>query len=321
MNKLITTRRATLKGMAAGIVALGGGAFGAFAQTPKKRIYFANYSDEVTFGALVLKGFKEGTKNLPGREYIFLDNRFDAARAIENARVVAAAKPDLFIEYNIQAAANLPISRMMSEAGVKVLAIQAPVGKAPLYAVDNPASGISSGEALAAAAAKKWPGETPVIVLIGLPEAGPLFLERADGAKKSLSKVYPNEKFIEFSSKSDSSYTRQVASDMLTRFQGRKILFWVHLDGPAMAVQAAIRNAKREADCFVSTTGGDPATFAEIRRRGSFLGTYSFFPELWAGDLLPVAEAMLEGKEVPARIFPKKALFINADNIDQHYPS
>jgi ABC-type sugar transport system substrate-binding protein len=210
----------------------------------------------------------------------------------------------------------------MKDANIPVLAIQVAVGDAPLFAVDNPASGAESGRILAETAKKRWPQEAPVVVILGIPEAGPLIAERTAAAKEAIKKVYPGVTFNEYTTKNDAANTRQVATDMLTRNPGKKVLFWVHVDAMALAALAGVRNAEREADCFVSTTGGDRAAFPEIRRKGGpFLGTYSFFPELWADDVLPLAERMLKKEEVPKRVFPKRQLFLTIDNIDQYYPA
>jgi ribose transport system substrate-binding protein len=295
---------------------------GALAQQKPWRVAFANISDEIPFGATVLRGFKDAAAKRTDMQFTFLDNRNDAARAVDNARTVAAANFDLFIEYNAQAASNQVIAKIMDEAKIKVLAIQIPVPGAPLFAVDNAASGTESGRILAETAKAKWGDETPVGIIIGIPESGPLFLERANAAKESIRKVYPNIAFQEFSSKNDAANTRQIATDMLTRNPNKKILFWVHVDAMALAALAAIRNAGRENEALVSTTGGDRAAFPEIRRTGSsFLGTYSFFPELWAQDVIPLAERMLKGEQVPARTFPQRQLFITSRNIDQFYPA
>lgn len=313
-------RAAMLAGLGtAGLIWAGGA--GAQQGNPRWRVAFANMSDEIPFGASVLRGFREAVARRPELSVTFLDNRFDAARAVDNARAVVASRQDLFIQYNIQAAANVPIARMMEEARIKVLAIQVPVGRAPLYAVDNKASGTESGRVLAEVAKARWPSETPVVVIIGVPEAGPLFAERAEGAREAISRIYPGISFVEFSSKNDAGNSRQLAADTLTRHPRRKLLFWVHVDAMALAVLAAVRNAGRESDCLISTTGGDHAAFPEIRRRGSYLGTYSFFPELWAEDILPIAISMLRGEAVPERIYPRQALFVTADNIDRYYPS
>jgi ribose transport system substrate-binding protein len=293
----------------------------AFSQS-RKRIAFANISDDIPFGATVLRSLKDAANKHPELELTYMDNRNDAARALENARAVSAARFDLFIEYNIQAGSNLPISRLMQESKIPVLAVQIGVGEAPLFAVDNKAAGLESGRVLAEAARKKWPNETPVVIILGLPEGGPLFAARASGAKESISKVYPGVKFIEYSTHNDAGPTRQLVTDTLTRFPGKKIIFWVHVDAMALSALAAVRNSARGADCLISTTGGDQAAFPEIRQEGSpFLGTYAFFPELWGTDILSIASDMLAGKPVPKLIFPKRQLFLSRDNIATYYPS
>ena len=305
--------------LAAGAAALAPGAV--LAQS-RKRIAFANISDDIPFGASVQRGVRDAASRRPEFELTYMDNRNDAARALENARTVVASRYDLFIEYNAQSGSNLPIWRMMQEARIPVLAVQIGVGEAPLFAVDNKASGVESGRVLAETARKRWPSETPVFVIIGIPEAGPLIAERAAGAKESIDKVYPGASFIEFSSGNDAGRTRQLVTDTLTRFPNRKVLFWVHVDAMALAALAAVRNASRQADAMITTTGGDRAAFPEIRADNSpLLGTYGFFPELWGDDLLGIAADMLAGKPVARLIRPRRQLFLSRDNLGQYYPA
>jgi len=292
-----------------------------FAAGPSHRIAYANLSDENSFSALVLGGFKTEAAKRPGIEMGYFDNKGDAAKAVENARIIATSKFDLLIEYSGNPGANVQIGRIMKEAGIPSIAITTPIEGAPLFAVDNVEAGRVSGRRLAETAKAKWPDATPVAVISGFPEFGATIAERGDWAKKGISGIYPGIAFEEFSNKNDSGLTRQVATDMLTRFPNRKIIFWATVDAIALACVAAIRNANREADALVSTTGGDKASIPEIRRPGTpYVGTYAFFPELWAQDLLDAAEKMLRKEQVPARIIPKNQAFLDARNINQYYP-
>lgn len=287
----------------------------------KRRIAFANFNDEASFAAAVLRGFRDAARARGDVEMLYYDNRQDAARSVENARTVAAQKVDLFIEYNGILAANQQIAKIMEEARIPVLAIQVPVPGAPLYAVDNPLSGRESGKVLAETAKAKWGGTTPLALIIGLPEAGPLFIERSEAAKKAIQGVYPDVKFDEHTSKNDTGVARQVTADFLTRHPTGKVIIWVHVDGMALASLAAVRNAAREADVLIATTGGDRAMFPELRKPGSpVVGTFSFFPENWGGEVLDLTARMLRGEKLPSLTHPGKQLFLTAQNIDQHYP-
>lgn len=314
-----TTRRAVIGGLClVGAPPLFGLARKGHAQERRQRIAFANIDDASTFGASVLRGLKEAAARRGGIDLTAFDNRGDAARAVENARSVVAARHDLFIQYNGHAASNTPIVRMMSAAAIKALAVQVPVPGAPLFAVDNQASGTDSGRALAEEGKRRWPGVTPVAVVIGLPEAGPLFRDRGEAAKAAILAAYPGTAFEEFSSKGDVGYVRQTMTDLLTRYSGRKLLVWAHVDEVALAVVSAIRNTGRTGDAVVATTGGSPSVFPEIKRPGTpLLGTYSFFPELWGNDILDLAQKMLAGEAVPERSKPQRQLFVSAQNVAQ----
>ena len=289
------------------------------AQGKRWRVAFASIDDASAFGSAVAASVKAAASRMPSIDLTVFDNRGDAAIAVENARSVATAGFDLMIEYNGQAASNLPISRILSEAGVKVLALQVPVPGAPLLAVDNAAAGTESGQVLASEGRKRWPNDKPVLVIIGLPEAGPVFLERGAAARATMLKTYPGEKVEEFSSKGDVGYVRQTLTDLLTRYPGRKLLVWVHVDEMALAAVSAVRNADRAADVLVATTGGSKSVFPEIRRAGSpLIGTYSFFPALWGDQLLKIADRMLRGEAVEARHYPQRQLFLTAQNLAQN---
>src|SRR5262245_16358193 len=65
-----------------------------FAAGPARRIAYANLSDENSFSALVLSGFKAEAAKRPGLEMGYFDNKGDAAKAVENARIIATSKFD-----------------------------------------------------------------------------------------------------------------------------------------------------------------------------------------------------------------------------------
>ncbi len=285
------------------------------------RVAYASVTDEIPFAVAVLKGLKQAALKRPQFDMIWLDNRNDAARAVEIARTVASSKYDLFIEYNAQQPANGPIAKIFSEANVKTLSIQTPLAGYPLYAVDNRRSGAEGGRALVDYATKKWSSVKPVIMIIGSPELGPVFQERAAAAKEQMQAGFAGAPVVEFSSKNDAGNTRQLVFDTLTRFPDQKFIIWVHLDAMALAALAAARNANREGDVLIASTGGDAAAFPEIRKENSsFIGTFSFFPELWGEDLLTLGGKILSGESVPERNNPSRAEFVTRENIGQLYP-
>ena len=157
--------------------------------------------------------------------------------------------------------------------------------------------------------------------MINWPEMGPMFVERGNSAKESLKEGFPNANITEFSAIGDPNRARQQAADFLTRNPNKKILMWVFSDAYGVSALAAARNAGREDDVLVATTGGDLSVFPEIRKaRTAFVGSFSFFPELWGADLLNAAIKGVNGEKLPARISPTRQLFLSSANIAQYYP-
>ncbi|MGH7396982.1 MAG: sugar ABC transporter substrate-binding protein, partial [Candidatus Rokuibacteriota bacterium] len=81
-------------------------------------------------------------------EMVYYDNHRDDARALRNAEAAIARKVDLYIQYH-RGAASTAVAEKLKAAGIKMLALNAPVPGAPLYTADNLAAGRIAGEALA----------------------------------------------------------------------------------------------------------------------------------------------------------------------------
>lgn len=319
---VVVTRRqfAASLAVSSALMALGGSARG---QAPAKkiRVAFANYSDEAVFGATVLQGFQAAAKKRPAAEVLYFDNKQDPAKAIENARTIVAAKPDIVVWYTSFPDVNTRAGRLFDEAKLPAITVQVPMLEAPMFAVDNKLSGHESGKAAAELFKKKWPDATPELLIMGWPEQGPLFIDRAEAAKAAILEIYPKAQLSEFSTTGDTNRARQLSADFLTRHPGAKGIVWAHVDAMGVSALAAARNAGRESDVLVATTGGDRSVFAELRKPDSaFVGTFSFFPEFWGEDLLDLAQRKLDGEPLPKRVAPRKQLFLTRANINEYYP-
>ncbi|GAA4332046.1 hypothetical protein GCM10023144_21550 [Pigmentiphaga soli] len=301
---------------------LGLACFPAFAQPKKKRIAFANYNDESSFGVLILRGVQAAAKARPDVEMLYYDNKQDAAQAVAVARQVATVRPDAFIEYNsIATAANQQVARLIEAAKVPMLSVQVRVANTPLFAVDNELAGYESGKGLAAAAKARWPGAVPQVLIIGLPESGQIYIDRAEAARKAILEAFPGAKVEDFSSKNDPNVARQIATDFLTKNPGKKAIIWAHIDAVGIASITAARNSGREQDVLVSSTGGEVVAFPEIRKpNSSYVGTFSFFPESWGKDMLEAAIKLADKQPIPDIVRPSKQLFIDKSNIDTLFP-
>jgi ribose transport system substrate-binding protein len=309
------TRR-LLVALGAALIAAGTAA----AQDKKVRVAFANFNDEHSFGAIVLKGMQAAAKQRPDIEMIYYDNKSDAARSVENARAATVVKPDVYIGYNTFPATNPQIGRVLKDAGIPVLSVQTRIPDTPIFAVDNALSGYEACKGLSQEAKKRWGPKPPVIFLLPFPEGGPLFLERTDACKKAIAEEFPGAPVQEQSTKNDTGHARSVTTDFLTRHAGQKVMIWAHVDAMAIAALTAARNSNRESDVLISATGGEAAVFPEIRKaNGVYVGTFSFFPENWGQDILDLAVKLARKQSVPEVTRPARQVFVTRENIEQLY--
>ena len=133
------------------------------AQQRRFTIGFANLSDDpgariegLGFtGEDVRSSFVLGARGLP-IELLLYDNARERAKSIANAEDAVRRKVDLYIQYGDDPATNEEVGRRMAAARIPVLAVNQPVGNAPLYATDNREAGRLAGDALGKFALTTW---------------------------------------------------------------------------------------------------------------------------------------------------------------------
>ena len=137
----------------------------AVAQERRFTIAFANLTDDpgariegLGFtGEDVRSSFVLGARGLP-IDLVLYDNAREQAKSIANAEDAVRRKVDLYIQYCDDQAANEEVARRLAATRIPVLAVNAPVGNAPLYAADNHEAGRLAGDALGKFAQTTWRG-------------------------------------------------------------------------------------------------------------------------------------------------------------------
>lgn len=280
---------------------------------------FANWNETNSFAVLVRKGFESAAQE-HGARVILMDNKQDAQQANINADNAITQKVDFYFQYNQDTDINNRIAEKLKAASVKAIAIQVPMGDFPIYHVDNVYAGEIAGEAVAKAAKEKWE-EQPIYLVIGQPEAGPLFQMRAEGAIKGAKSIFPDIEIVEDTSKGDPERTRALTADFLTAHPNQKIIIWAHVDQQVLAALSAVKSAGRTDDVLISGTGGDPSIFPELRNPDSIIvGTSAFFPEEWGKELVSAALKWLNEDVTPPEKSHPPTRLLTGENIDEFYP-
>jgi ribose transport system substrate-binding protein len=300
------------------------------------RIAFANLDETpgVTLeglgftGSDVRRSFELAARTLPV-DMLYFDNAGDPDRAVANAADAIAAKVDLLIEYNADAAANAEIARRLAGAGIAALALVDPLPGAPLYGPDNRAAGRIAGRALGAFARDNWSGESLLGVLIGdLADPPPAVGDRVLGITEGVHETLPTLKFGSLDTGGQSVRADALLAKFLRTEPGQHLLMATLDDLSAVYAKRAIEMNLRQSDCIIVSQGLDPNIHGGVtekkeidpNNRGSVvLGSVAYYMDRYGYDVLPLALQLLNGKTLPRRTVTQHTL-VTAENVFQEYP-
>ena len=279
-------------------------------------------------GADVRRSFELAARSLP-IDMIYYDNAGDAGRALANAEDAAARAVHLLIEYNPETSSNGDIARRMIAAGIPVLAINYPVGEAPLYTADHHAAGMIAGEALGAFALQDWPDDKPLVVIIGdHGDPSECAASRIAGITAGLRAKLPAAAPVALDTGGQPQRAEGMLLKYLAREPRRKILIAALDDPTALSARAAVEAAVRPNDCVIVSQGldrtihGGTSQKKEIdpaNRASVVLGSVAYFLDRYGYEILPLALRMLRDEVVPARTVTRHVL-VTARTIFREYP-
>ncbi|MCL5072609.1 MAG: substrate-binding domain-containing protein, partial [Actinobacteria bacterium] len=123
---------------------------GKYEGTPAKghKIAFANIIEGIDFSSQVREPILRNWLAAGGAEedLMLYDNNWDSATAIKVADLAIAAKPEVFIEFQIDGNVNEIIGRKARDAGVFIIAVDIPVTGFPFMGVDNYGAAVLGGK-------------------------------------------------------------------------------------------------------------------------------------------------------------------------------
>ncbi|MBW4437940.1 MAG: sugar ABC transporter substrate-binding protein [Pleurocapsa minor GSE-CHR-MK-17-07R] len=287
-------------------------------------IGFANLTEDIVFTQLVREGIEGAAAEAGNVEIVLADNRLDGATALANADNFIAQGVDAVIEFQTdEAFGNVIMSRFRRE-GIPVIAIDIPMPGATFFGADNYTAGLLAGEALAAWANENWEGGADALLVLELPQSGPVPAARMqgmiDGIQDNLETPVAEEAIYLLDSKNTQEESFNVVSDILPSIpDAERILAVTINDGVALGVIAAAEAAGRGEQIMVVGQGADPSGQEEIIKEGSrYLGATGYFPELYGYQIIPAMIDILECRPVAPSVYVNHE-FISAENVCEFY--
>jgi ribose transport system substrate-binding protein len=330
---LLRQRRTFLHLAAATVLTVPGRAF---AQERRFTIAFANLTDDpgariegLGFtGQDVRSSFVLGARGLP-IDPVLYDNARERAKAVANAEDAVQRKVDLYIQYCDDQAANEEVARRLTAARIPVLAVNFPVGSAPLYAADNREAGRLAGDALGKFALTTWRGRLLAAAILGATKDPSKTVQaRIAGITEGLRQQLPDVVPVQLDSGGNFLDAQAQLRRFLAKESGTMALVATLDDTTALAAKLAAETAGRVPDTVIVSQGCDPSVHGGVssnkvidpnNRNSIVLGSVAYFLDRYGSEILPLALKMLRGEPVPPRSFTGHVL-VTAKNVFKIYP-
>lgn len=148
-------------------------------------IGFANLTEDIVFTQLVREGILETAEALGNVEIVLADNRLDGATALANTENFITQGVDAIIHFQTDEAFGNVIMARARAAGIPVFAIDIPMPGATFFGADNYYAGQLAGEALAEWVNENWDGQADAMLILELPQSGPIPAARMQGMEEA----------------------------------------------------------------------------------------------------------------------------------------
>jgi ribose transport system substrate-binding protein len=280
------------------------------------RIGYAQLSGDQPFPRKVTQSLIEAAANLH-LELLVADNRDSPEEALKNAAWLISQKVDFVIEYEFHYRVGPVLANMFQKAGIRTLAIDIPMPSAIYFGVNNYAAGIAGGEALARFAKRHWRGCVDRILLLEIPEAGPVPHARVIGTLDGMRSVLPkvNQKCVLHRNGKGTEMGGYLAARRVlgSLADGEHLLIAAANDNSARGAIRAVREAGREQTTAIMAQGWGPdeSLEEEISKHDSpLIGAVAYFPEKYGGKILPIALQCLNGEAVPPAVYVEHKLIV-----------
>ncbi len=280
------------------------------------RVGYAQLSDDQPFVQKVTQGLIDAAARAQV-ELLVVDNQESPEQALKNAEWLIEQKVDFVIEYEFHSGVAPALADMFRKAGIPLLAIDIPMPSAIYFGVDNYEVGRLGGQALAQFANDQWNGNLSRVLLLELPEAGPVPQARVLGTVDGIRTVWPDldennvlHKDGKGTERGGYAATRQIAQSLGPK---EYLLIAAANDNCTRGAIRAIRELHRERSTAIMSQGWGPDQELEIelqRTDSPLIGAIAYFPEKYGERILPLVLQCLKRQPVAPSYYSEHKLIL-----------
>jgi ribose transport system substrate-binding protein len=287
------------------------------------KIAFANLTEDMPFAVRVREGIEKAAKE-NNVDLVTADNKLDGATALSNAENFITQGAQGVIEFQTDEKFGKTIMEKFNAKKIPVIAIDIPMPGATFFGVNNPLAGGMAGKGLGAWVKKNWGGKVDALIMLELPQSGPIPAARMKGQRDGLESIVgkiPESKVKHLDSKNTLEEARKLISDALTTLPNAKHIAVVCInDDTAAGAIAAAEAAGRKKDIAVVAVDASERGREQIRKQDSpQVGSTASFPENYGKKIVPALIKAINGEKLPPAIYTDH-VFLTKDNVDKYYP-
>ncbi len=289
------------------------------------KIGFANLTEDIPFAVRVREGIEKAAKAAGNVDLVTADNKLDGATALANADNFITQGVQGVIEFQTDEKFGKNIMEKFKAKNIPVIAIDIPMPGATFFGVNNPVAGGMAGKGLGDWVKKNWGGQVDALIMLELPQSGPIPAARMKGQRDGLESVVgkiPEAKVKHLDSKNTLEEARKLISDTLTTLPSAHHIAIVCInDDTAAGAIAAAEAANRKKDIAVVAVDASERGREQILKPDSpQIGSTASFPENYGAKIMPVLLKALQGGKLPAQFYTNH-VFLTKDNIAKYYPN
>lgn len=296
-----------------------------------KKLGFANIMAGIPFCVEVqnsivrqakLAGFEE-------RDIYIMDNQYNSTIGLQNADIMLAKHPDVFIEFQADSKVNSIVAEKFGKAGIPIIAVDVAVPGAPFMGVNNWHAAVMAGNFAADLIEKEWGGwnAADLVILGQMPAGGEVTMLRSEGFAWALGERFgfdyltePKVVRADFGMGEAEEAKAAMTNILAAHPKAKKIVITTINDETMQGVLAAMEIVGRwDPDNTIVAAQGCDALGCQLIREGKIDGDIAYFPETYGQYLIPAVCAFLLGQPVPPYLYIDNVV-ITSENIDQYYP-
>jgi ribose transport system substrate-binding protein len=256
----------------------------------------------------------------------YADNQYNATMGLQNADILLAKEPDVFINFQFDSKVNSIISNKYAKAGIPIIAVDVATPGAPFMGVNNFKVAYMAGEkAIELVEAQGGIDTIDNIILMQMPAGGEVCMLRSEGFYEAFVDKYGADVIDPITIRADggageAEESNRNMSDVLASIPDAENCVVTSINEETMdGIISAIKTAGRwDADKWIVITQGVDAVGQAQIRSGDTDAGIAYFPETYGQYLVPAACALFYGEPVPACMYIENVV-ITADNIGEYY--